>query len=658
MGAAGGEGSAAAAAAMDAHCDGGEPTALGEQPPPPSGKLNKTAFKLFKRRKSGGAMPNIFGVRSGGKSKSGEGGGGGGGGQGTGMVRSKTHDGLAEVLEVESGRNEGPGTGGSGHVAGSGAAAVAGKEAASSCSSSAVAAAAAAGKSHSFLSLLRKNGRSDEGGKGERPKGRGGLKGLFSSMRWSRREKPGGGVKDDADAGEGSEGQASPSILNTGSLTASLECIKEEAAPGASTDPILTPLVAKDGDQPMSPLATEVMLTTDLAPQPAPGGSGGEELPRIWPQEKEVHPESTSSDGQEIKEDSAQTGDLPIKSSPPVEPKYDRSQEAAAAPDPSSLDPPSEPSIDRICLMFADVTSLKSFDSLTGCGDIIADQEDDVGSGGGSGGGGSERSAPGIGKAGPSKKPAGVVTYQGGGEEMASPEQVGDTCTQEFWDLLSHTEEKPQGTAGRMESPETSKGDKLVRRVQDGSANGKHIGLSQIPVHHPKEDQKNREKEQQEAIPSSDEGYWDSTTPGPEEDNTNSIQKEVIPRDSYSGDALYDLYTDPDENTATVTSAENITTVTCCKPLSPITTTCPVKTHTTSLKDSKIPISIKHFTSPHGSHGQDSSNSHHIVHHQATKSEIPRTKIPVSKVLVHRASYRSLAGTTGKTATYHESAKK
>ncbi|XP_034266379.1 APC membrane recruitment protein 2 [Pantherophis guttatus] len=581
---------------MDAHCDGGEPTALGEQPPPPpppSGKLNKTAFKLFKRRKSGGAMPSIFGVRSSGKSKSGE--GGGGGGQGTGMVRSKTHDGLAEVLELESGKNEGPGTVESGRVADSGGASVAAKEAASSCSSSA---AAAAGKSHSFFSLLRKNGRSDEGGKGERAKGRGGLKGLFSSMRWSRREKPGGGVKDD-EAGESSEGQASPSILNTGSLTASLECIKEEAPPpGAPTDTVRTPLVTKDGEQPTSPLATEVMPTPDLAPQPAPCGSGGEELPGILPQEKEIHPESTSSDGQEIKEDSAKTG----------------------------------------------------------CGDIIADQEDDVGSGGGSGGGGSERSAPGIGKAGPSKKPTGVVTYQGGGEEMASPEQVGGT--QEFWDLLSHTEEKSQGTSGRKESPETSKGDKIVRRVQDGSANGKHIGLSQIPVHHQKEDQKNREKEQQEAIPSSDEGYWDSTTPGPEEDNTNSIQKEVIPRDSYSGDALYDLYTDPDENTATVTSAENITTVTCCKPLSPITTTCPVKTHTTSLKDSKIPISIKHFTSPHSSHGQDSSNSHHIVHHQATKSEIPRTKIPVSKVLVHRASYRSLAGTTGKTATYHESAKK
>ncbi|KAG8136870.1 hypothetical protein E2320_005429, partial [Naja naja] len=563
---------------MDAHCDGGEPTALGEQPPPPSGKLNKTAFKLFKRRKSGGAMPSIFGVRSGGKSKSGE----GGGGQGTGMVRSKTHDGLAEVLELESGRNEGPGTVESGRVAGSGGASVAAKEAASSSSPSA--AVAAAGKSHSFFSLLRKNGRSDEGGKGERAKGRGGLKGLFSSMRWPRREKPGGGVKDD-EAGEGSEGQASPSILNTGSLTASLECIKEEAVPpGAPADTVRTPLVTKDGEQPTSPLAIEVMPTPDLAlaPQPAPCGSGGEELPGILPQEKEIHPESTSSDGQEIKEDSAKTG----------------------------------------------------------CGDIIADQEDDVGSGGGSGGGGSERSAPGIGKAGPSKKPTGVVTYQGGGEEMASPEQVGGT--QEFWDLLSHTEEKSQGTSGRKESPETSKGDKIVRRVQDGSANGKHIGLSQIPVHHQKEDPKIEKRSSKKPSPAVMRAIGILLRL----DLKKTILIVFRKRDSYSGDALYDLYTDPDENTATVTSAENITTVTCCKPLSPITTTCPVKTHTTSLKDSKIPISIKHFTSPHSSHGQDSSNSHHIVHHQATKSEIPRTKIPVSKVLVHRASYRSLAGTT------------
>ncbi|XP_062983088.1 APC membrane recruitment protein 2 isoform X2 [Elgaria multicarinata webbii] len=642
---------------MDVHCDCAEPTAVGEQPPP-SGKLNKTAFKLFKRRKSGGAMPSIFGVRSSGKGKSGEGGGGQAAVAAAGMVRSKTHDGLAEVV-LEGGKKEEPGGGGGGEQFGGGA-----KDSSSSCSPSAAAAAAAVGKSHSFFSLLRKNGRPSEGGKGERPKGRGGLRGLFSSMRWHRRDKPGGGggAKED-EASDSAEGQ--PSLLMPGSLTASLECIKEEAprsplAPQARQSP---PGPA-NGEQLLAPTqAAEVMPTQEkqeVEPQPTPRTPRGEEPPRIESQAKESHPEQLEGDGQGTKEDSAITGDIPIEPSPPVEPECERGQEtAAAAPDPSSLDPPSEPSIDRICLMFADVTSLKSFDSLTGCGDIIADPEDDVGSGGGSGGGGSDKSAPGVSKAGISKKPPTVVAYQGGGEEMASPEQVGDTCTPEFWDMLSQTEEKSQDTPGRKESPEASKDGGCAKRVPDGSTAGKQVGLNQIPVHHNhKEDQKRREKEQQEAIPSGDEGYWDSTTPGPEEDNTNSIQKEVIPRDSYSGDALYDLYADPDENPATVTSAEDVTSVTCCKPQTSVTTTCPAKTHTTSLKDSKIPISIKHFTSPHGSHGPDTTNSHHIAHHQPTKSEIPRTKIPVSKVLVHRASYRSLAGTTGKAATYHESAKK
>uniref|UniRef100_A0ABM5FWN8 APC membrane recruitment protein 2 n=1 Tax=Pogona vitticeps TaxID=103695 RepID=A0ABM5FWN8_9SAUR len=601
---------------MDVHCDCAEPTAVGEQPPP-SGKLNKTAFKLFKRRKSGGAMPSIFGVRSGGgsKGKSGEGGGGGqAAAAAAGMVRSKTHDGLAEVV-LESGKKEEPGGGGGDDPLGGGGGGGGGGESvgakdvsSSSCASSA----AAVGKSHSFFSLLRKNGRSGEGGKGERPKGRGGLKGLFSSMRWHRRDKPGsdggggGGAKED-DAGESPESQ--PSRLMPGSLTASLECIKEEAPrPPPAEAPQSLLGSSSVGDQllaPQEPLTSLEKQDTDgqeLQPT-TPCTPLGEELPRVQPLAKESHPElSKDGDGQKTKEDTA----------------------------------------------------------ITGCGDIIADQEDDVGgSSGGGGAGGSDKSAPGLNKVGASKKPPSVVTYQGGGEEMASPEQVGDTCTPEFWDMLSQTEEKSQDTPGGKDSPKASKDGSFAKRKQNGSTTGQHAGVSPIPSHHNhKEEQKSREKEQQEAIPSSDEGYWDSTTPGPEEDNTNSIQKEVIPRDSYSGDALYDLYAEPDENTATVSSVEDVTSVTCSKPVSPVTTTCPVKTHTTSLKDSKIPISIKHFTSPPGSHGPDTSNSHHIIHHQPTKSEVPRTKIPVSKVLVHRASYRSLAGTTGKIATYHESAKK
>ncbi|ELK37796.1 Protein FAM123A [Myotis davidii] len=71
---------------MDLPCDCAAGTPASEQP---SGKINKAAFKLFKKRKSGGTMPSIFGVKNKGD------------GKGTGppgMVRSRTHDGLAEVV--------------------------------------------------------------------------------------------------------------------------------------------------------------------------------------------------------------------------------------------------------------------------------------------------------------------------------------------------------------------------------------------------------------------------------------------------------------------------------------------------------------------------------------------------------------------------------
>ncbi|KAJ7320197.1 hypothetical protein JRQ81_019708 [Phrynocephalus forsythii] len=617
---------------MEVHGEYAEPTALGEQPPP-SGKLNKTAFKLFKRRRSGGAMPSIFGVRSGGsKSKSGEGGGGpassSSSSSSSGMVRSKTHDGLAEAA-LESGKKDGPAGGrGTGDEPPQQGAPSPGSPSSSGAANAAAAAAVVVGKAPRFFSLLRKNGRPGEGGPGERPKGRGGLKGLFSSMRWPRRDnhKPGsGGPGGGGGGGEAKEeggggGESPPSrLLQPGSLTASLECIKEEAPP--------PPL-------PRPPPSAE-------APPPSAPGSPSAGDPLVAPQEESpTSPEKPAAEGQE-RPPATPGAALPAEYLPkvPLQGKESRPELAQDAEGQKSQE---------------DNTA------ITGCGDIIADQEEDMGgSSSGGGAGGRDKTAPGLNKAGASKKPPSVVAYQGGGEEMASPEQVEDTCTPEFWDMLSQTEEKAQEAPGAKESPKASKDGSLAKREQNGTTTGQHASVSQIAAHHNhKEDPKSREKEQQEAVPSSDEGYWDSTTPGPEEDNTNSIQKEVLPRDSYSGDALYDLYAEPEENTTTVTSAEDVISVTCCKPVSPVTTTCPVKTHTTSLKDSKIPISIKHFTSPHGSHGPDASNSHHIIHHQPTKSEVPRTKIPVSKVLVHRASYRSLAGTTGKIATYHESAKK
>ncbi|ELK09300.1 Protein FAM123A [Pteropus alecto] len=309
--------------------------------------------------------------------------------------------------------------------------------------------------------------------------------------------------------------------------------------------------------------------------------------------------------------------------------------------------------------MFSDVTSLKSFDSLTGCGDIIADQEDEAGPS-------CDKHAPGPGKPVLSKKNPSVVAYQGGGEEMASPDEVDDTYLQEFWDMLSQTEDQGQGpqegaakaaaaaaAAAALDAkvvPEAAKDARCAEAAKDASL-VKRRRLNRIPIElQPKEEPKRPEKEPQEGVPNSDEGYWDSTTPGPEEDGPSRGKKAGIPRDSDSGDALYDLYADADGSPAALPANEETSCVSRLKPVSPVTITCPLRTPGSLPKDSKIPISVKHLA--------NLPSSHPVVHPQPARSEVPRTKIPVSKVLVRRASTRGLAGATIRAAACHDSAKK
>ncbi|XP_053776615.1 APC membrane recruitment protein 2 isoform X2 [Desmodus rotundus] len=511
---------------MDLPCDCAAGTPAAEQP---SGKINKTAFKLFKKRKSGSNMPSIFGVKNKGDGK---------GSGPPGMVRSRTHDGLAEVVVLESGRKEEPRGGGDGGGSGGdrgggrpnpGPPRAAGPGVGLPASSSVA-------KSHSFFSLLKKNGRS-ENGKGDPVdagkaggKQKRGLRGLFSSVRWHRKDKRGKEGEREARAG-GPGGLALP-----GSLTASLECVREEEP---------RPACAPDN------------LSKDTTPDPA------------------------------------------------------------------------------------------------GCGDIIADQEEEAGPS-------CDKHAPGPGKPVASKKNASVVAYQGGGEEMASPDDVDDTYLQEFWDMLSQTEDQGQGpqegpvkAAAALDAkvvPETSKDTRCAEVAKDVSL-VKRRRLNQIPIEsHPKEEPKHLQKEQHEGVPNSDEGYWDSTTPGPEDDSTNTGKKAGIPRDSYSGDALYDLYADPDGSPAVSSAHEETSCVSRLKPVSPVTITCPLRTPGSLLKDSKIPISVKHLA--------NLPSSHPVVHPQPARSEVPRTKIPVSKVLVRRVSTRGLAGTTIRAAACHDSAKK
>ncbi|XP_045422777.1 APC membrane recruitment protein 2 isoform X2 [Lemur catta] len=509
----------ALAADMDLHCDCAAETPAAEQP---SGKINKAAFKLFKKRKSGGTMPSIFGVKNKGDGKS---------SGPTGMVRSRTHDGLAEVLVLEGGRKEEPRGGGDG----GGGRPIPGPPRAAGPGVGPLASSSVA-KSHSFFSLLKKNGRA-ENGKGDPAdaskaggKQKRGLKGLFSSMRWHKKDKRGRDEEKRARA-------AGPgSLILPGSLTASLECVKEE-----------TPRAAREPERP------------------------GEDAPR----------------------------------------------------------------------------------GPAGCGDIIADQEEEAGPS-------CDKHAPGPGKPVLSKKNPSVVAYQGGGEEMASPDEVDDTYLQEFWDMLSQTEgqgQAPQEVAAKaapaLETkglPETPKDVRCVEAAKDVSS-VKRRRLNRIPIEPPpKEEPKHVEKEQQEGVPNSDEGYWDSTTPGPEEDSTGGGKKPSIPRDSYSGDALYDLYADPDGSPAVLPASEETPCLSRLKPVSPGTITCPLRTPGSLLKDSKIPISIKHLA--------NLPSSHPVVHQQPARSEMPRTKIPVSKVLVRRVSSRGLAGTTIRAAACHDSAKK
>lgn len=192
-------------------------------------------------------------------------------------------------------------------------------------------------------------------------------------------------------------------------------------------------------------------------------------------------------------------------------------------------------SSDQLNLIFGDVASLKSFDSLTGCGDIIADQEDDSIT---------ESTVSGERSRNGGKRASCYLTYQGGGEEMASPEDLDETCLPEFWE--NNASEEMCCTCNQdhteMTAELTSSHNMDLLNSSSAQQTGAMDTSSIADVLTP-------QSEHQESVPNSDEGYYDSTTPGPEEGQEKSerMSSSRLPRDSYSGDALYELFA-PDEN--------------------------------------------------------------------------------------------------------------
>ncbi|XP_031410529.1 APC membrane recruitment protein 1 isoform X2 [Meleagris gallopavo] len=136
-----------------------------------------------------------------------------------------------------------------------------------------------------------------------------------------------------------------------------------------------------------------------------------------------------------------------------------------------------------------------------------------------------------------------LVTYQGGGEEMAMSEEE---YLQQIWDSTAEegrSYEAPLPPA--VSSPELQAvSSKLeTRGLREGEVHPYASGaMDGVELLTPQSDQ-------QESAPNSDEGYYDSTTPGPEDetgDGLCEIKKDRLPRDSYSGDALYEFY-EPDD---------------------------------------------------------------------------------------------------------------
>uniref|UniRef100_A0AAY5F3E9 APC membrane recruitment protein 2 n=1 Tax=Electrophorus electricus TaxID=8005 RepID=A0AAY5F3E9_ELEEL len=608
------------------------------EPPPcepqPSGKIGKAAFKLFGKRRSAGSMPSIFTVKN--KRES------GGTASSKQPARSRTHDGLAADAAGE------PQGCGRGESSSSGAAE--GIPTGSVCS--------AISKSFSFLSLLRRNSaRFGEGTATLGQRGRG-LKGLFGSMRWRRKPPP---RDDSADLQEVAK-----------------EAREDEPLPSRSSD---------SGESSKG----EVALTLEPSPrtfQERPtlegswkegslqeslgsGGAGGQSSPSLV---------------KEVTEDSP----APSLHGVPTEGCLLTSAPAAVAAQPPEHDPaepPSEPCVERLCSMFTDVTSLKSFDSLTGCGDIIAEPEEDSGngasatsSGTGSSSGGcagrrvsgaaAERCSPakpplppqvvGLTSISPyipshhrpclsPKKPqgSGIVAYMGGGEEMASPEGVDDADMQGLWHMLPQKGE---------DSPSLARQDRRTPQV-------KGLGLSKIPVCGSSKAGKQLparpspppiDKELQDAPPS-DEGYWDSPTPGPEDEDSGFVRRDGLPRDSCSGDALYDLY-DLDSPGAVGSDDDDLSSLTpstgdlrmsppARNPSSSSSSSFrSIKGSTSLPRDSKIPISVRQTPPSHSSsQGALSTPVSPTSHKLATKTGAPaRTRIPISKVPVRRSGNKNI----------------
>ncbi|NWV66487.1 AMER3 protein, partial [Malurus elegans] len=205
----------------------------------------------------------------------------------------------------------------------------------------------------------------------------------------------------------------------------------------------------------------------------------------------------------------------------------------------------SDSSYDYCNALCEDVASLKSFDSLTGCGEIFADETSahlEL-----------ENSKDLLLRRSKHKDSPVMGSFQGGVEQLASPGQNETVEFAKFWDNINKSvrlhqsalfEKKLLKIPGSDIEKDRSQAAVVVTDPQvSPDKEGDNSKDSSMETETPK-------SENQESTSTSDEGYYDSFSPG-QDDELKEAQTPGVPgrfpRDSYSGDALYELFCDPNE---------------------------------------------------------------------------------------------------------------
>ncbi|XP_041125897.1 uncharacterized protein LOC121326627 [Polyodon spathula] len=207
----------------------------------------------------------------------------------------------------------------------------------------------------------------------------------------------------------------------------------------------------------------------------------------------------------------------------------------------SGSDPLLDSTYDYCSTFSEDVASVKSFDSQMGCGEIFADEEHHVHLEI------ARQKDPDKDRCEPRKPSRVVESFQGGVEQLASPAQTEVIDFLGLWESVRNTgllkqEASTDSTMLHTPSlPPTPASEHQINSPYDLQSSPEDTASAVIIM--PKSDI-------QESISTSDEGYYDSFSPGKEENSKESITpctSNRFPRDSYSGDALYELFYDADE---------------------------------------------------------------------------------------------------------------